>query len=363
MKHLEKHLSCQKTINLVHFYSNPAGLEVLIPPVISALRLAKFCSFVIRPNSKHSTSVYNNINAEVCFGSKNNLIAALKLIKFALAKREEIFHVFNIGPFFLFIIRLSGVKRLIYSIHGTIYWHNKFEQFLFKFLWKVAITRTNYIFTSNSIYSGEIFRTKISPNTRIELLYNFIDSRRFCQNPDVPLNSKLKKVIYSGRLAKDKGLLLWIEIAMEIHREFPEIVFEIYGIGSLRPILEERIRVGNASEFIFLKGYRRDIESAYQGADLLLFLSEYESFGNVVVESILCNIPVLATKIPSMKEIFYDFPEFLLETYPPTSDEIISKLKDIENLRQRTKIAAIKFRDRYSLDRHTEILTRLYESA
>lgn len=361
MKRTKDHIY-PNTINLVHFYANPAGLEVLIPPIINALHRHKFCSFVIRPKSDYSVSIYNNLNTEVSFGSRKNLVASLRLFSFARKRRHEIFHVFNIGPIFLLTLRLSGVKRLIYSIHGTIYWHNKTDKLVIKLLWKLVLSKANYKFTSNSIYSGDIFCKNISPHTQYEILYNFIDSNRFCQDSKVSKNAKIKKVVYCGRLSRGKGLFLWIEIALKIHREIPDIVFEIYGMGPLKPILEERIRVSNASEYIFLKGYLEDIEMAYQGADLMLFLSEYESFGNVVVESILCNTPVLATKIPSMKEIFYDFPDFLLETYPPSASEIISKFKDIEKLRELTKIAAKTFQNRFSLDQHTEILTRLYES-
>ena len=44
----------------------------------------------------------------------------------------------------------------------------------------------------------------------------------------------------------------------------------------------------------------------------MMFLSEYELFGNAVVESILCGTPVIASDIPSLREIFRNYPQFLV---------------------------------------------------
>ena len=97
-------------------------------------------------------------------------------------------------------------------------------------------------------------------------------------------------------------------------------------------------------------------------ADILLFLSEYESFGNVAVESILCGTPVIVSDIPSMREIFIDFPEFLISLDDNLNDAVLHKLDDINKLKELTLKARTQFLNRFSVEAHTTALDRLYKS-
>jgi glycosyltransferase involved in cell wall biosynthesis len=99
---------------------------------------------------------------------------------------------------------------------------------------------------------------------------------------------------------------------------------------------------------------------AYREADLLIFLSEYESFGNVVVESILCGTPVIATDIPSMKEIFQSYPDFLVTSERYTVKEVMEKLKDYVDLVEKCEQAMGEFELRFSQKQHIEKLGMLY---
>jgi glycosyltransferase involved in cell wall biosynthesis len=351
-----------KKICLVHYRSAPGGIEVLLPGIIKGLQSQKFNVFVIRPPSAVSPSVYSGMNVDISYGSGNNIVAAFKLARHALRRKNETFHVFNIGPLFLLVLRLCSIKRIIYSIHGTIYWHNNFEKLSRKLLWWIAVDKKKQIFTCNSEYSGQVFRKNIASGIKCELLYNFFDMNRFKQIVPSEFPGEIRKVVYVGRLVPGKGLARWISIALDIHSEFQDVKFEIYGDGPLTPSIQREIDLNFANAFIILKGHVTDVENVFRSADLLLFLSEYESFGNVVVESILCNTPVLASNIPGMNEIFADFPDFLLKNDPPSSREIISKLKNFSKLRELTEVAGGSFRKRFSIERHLEKLTNIYEA-
>jgi glycosyltransferase involved in cell wall biosynthesis len=351
-----------KKICLVHYHSTPGGIEVLLPGIIRGLQSLEFNVFVIRPPSADSPSVYSGMNMEITYGGRNNIVAAFKLAKYAVRRKGETFHVFNIGPLFLLVLRLCGINRIIYSIHGTIYWHNNFEKFYRKILWRIAVDKKKQIFTCNSEYSGQVFRKNIASWINCELLYNFFDISRFKKTALSELNREIRKVVYVGRLVPGKGLARWISIALDIHLAYPDVKFEIYGDGPLASSIQREIDLNFANTFIILKGHVTDVENVFRNADLLLFLSEYESFGNVVVESILCNTPVLASNIPGMNEIFADFPDFLLNNDPPSGREIISRLKNFSRLRELAEVAGGSFRNRFSIERHLEKLTNIYEA-
>ena len=348
-------------VNLVHLNSSPGGIEVLLPGIIQAFDDIDFSVFVIRKKPDTLPSVYDGLDVKVNYGSVNNFIAIVRLIGYTIKRRNEIFHVFNIGPLFLLFMRLAGVRRLIYSIHGTIYWHNRFEKTSRLLLWRLAINSRRLIFTANSEYSREMFRKQISYGIKCEVLYNYIDQTRFTAITRVNLNDPVKRIIYAGRLAAGKGLERWINLALKIHQVMPELVFMIYGEGQLRTALTNMIECAGAKDFIKMMGYSSEMEQVYREADLLLFLSEYESFGNVVVESILCGTPVLVSDIPGLKEILSDFPEFVLTSRSDTATEILNKLENMRFLRERTAVARNIMSERFSSGRHFKALASLYE--
>lgn len=347
-------------VNLVHFYDRPGGIEVLLPGIIREFKGREFRVFVIRPNEGDNSPVYRGMEQLITYGSNSNFIALIRLTRYARKRRKEIFHLFNLGPLFLLSLRWSGVKRVVYSIHGTVYWHNRPGKIVMKLLWRLALGGESPVFTSNSIYSGDVFRSEIAPRAECHLLYNFIDTFRFRSDSDGVNSSGVRKVVYSGRLVRGKGVERWVETAIAVHRVMPVVRFEIYGDGPLREELKRIIAGSDMEEIISLKGHSDSIEEVYRNSDVLLFLSEKESFGNVVVESILCGTPVVVSDIPSMREIFMNFPEFLVPADDRLFENVISKLRDINRLRELTAIARKEFAHRFSLESHMTKLSTIY---
>jgi len=353
-------LQAKKIVHLVHSSSKPGGIEVLLPLIINSMQEYVFKVFVIRKPIPSEQNVYKSLNISAEYGSKNNFKAFIKILIYTYKNRKNIFHVFNIGPFFLLPIKIAGAKNLVYSIHGTKYWKNEYQKLLIKFFWRINLNKKVKI-TSNSEYSREIFLDNIIKKYPVQVLYNPINLERF-----YPLNIKAAqskiKIIYVGRLSKGKGLERWIDIAWRLHEIISYVNFEIYGTGPVSDLLKIKIKELNAENYIFLKGFRSDIENVYREADLLLFLSEYESFGNVVVESILCGTPVLVSDIPSMREIFKNFPEFIIKSENNIVQTIYTNLRNITMLKERALVAREVFMHRFSPVNHFSKLREIYES-
>lgn len=350
----------KQIVNLVHFTSQPGGIEVILPFIVDSMPYYHFRGFVINKSLGSERNVYDFLNIPVVYGNGVNLQTLLNLMTYARRNRKEIFHALNTGPLILLLLQLVGVQRIVYSIHGTIHWKKVSQRFIIKYLWAFVL-RKYFPIISNSEYSKNVFLNKINPSAIISTIYNPIDREKFSP---YPLNKDYSglKIIYVGRLTKGKNLEKWLEIAALIHDSFPETQFEIYGYGPLMNSLEDQISRHNASTFIFLKGFREDIASVYRNADILLFISEYESFGNVVVESILCGTPVIVSNIPSMKEIFRDFPEFIIDLDKNLMDNIFRKLNDLNKLRDLTLMARDQFLKRFSIETYINALDKVYNS-
>lgn len=355
------------TVHLVHFYSSPGGIEVLSSRLLTSFSGYTFRVFVIRPVTEGGINVYEGTDVSVNYGSRNNLYAMFRLWRYACRHRDEVFHLFNLGPFFLMCVRLTGARRIIYSIHGTKYWKNSWQRAVRRPFWKWAISK-NVKITSNSEYSRSVFTDKIDRNAGIQVVYNPMSSDRFVHQPSGK-EPGVFKIVYAGRLNTGKNLEKWIDVAVELHGKAHDLhgrlkmtTFEVYGTGPLYQPLIEKIRSMGAEDYITLKGYRSDIENVFHEADLLLFLSEYESFGNVVVESILCGTPVIASDIPSMREIFRDYPIFLVSPEGDLSGQIAARLQDYDSLIDAAATANINFRERFSEKAYINKLNEIYIS-
>jgi glycosyltransferase involved in cell wall biosynthesis len=208
-----------------------------------------------------------------------------------------------------------------------------------------------------------VFSDKIDSDADIEVLYNPINLNTFnSAGRELNVSGSIKKIIYTGRLDTGKGLLNWIKCAVEIHKVHKDVTFEIYGDGNLKDLIQETIIKSNAESYIVLKGFIKNISEAYRNADLLIFLSEYESFGNVVVESILCGTPVLASDIPSMREIFRNFSGFLIPAGEGQEKAILDRLENYHRLRELCLEAAKEFRMRFSAQQHMIRLEKIYSN-
>lgn len=59
------------------------------------------------------------------------------------------------------------------------------------------------------------------------------------------------------------------------------------------------------AKVLFL-GFREDVSEVYAITDVIVVPSRYEAFGRVIVEAMLCGIPVVATKVAGIPEIIDD---------------------------------------------------------
>ncbi len=319
-------------IHLIHLTSAPGGLEVLLPEIVRSLPACDFKAFVIRPVLKGTPDVYAGTGIERTCGSANNLAAVIRLWKYVFSNNRDIFHVFNTGPLFLLVMRSAGARKLVYSIHGTVYWDTKIQRIIRKMLWKLAISE-KYLFTANSGFSKQVFLDIVCKiPEKIEVVYNPISVNPL---PAARAERKPGHIIigYAGRLVEGKNLFLWLKVAHKISSVFPDISFRIYGDGKLKDQLARYCSELGIADRVKFEGFVKDISRAYGDCDLMLFLSERESFGNVVVESVLCGTPALVSDIPAFREIMANWPQYIIQRDSPPEEAILEKIRHFDDLK------------------------------
>ena len=115
-----------------------------------------------------------------------------------------------------------------------------------------------------------------------------------------------KRVLAVGRLVPEKNHLALIEAFRRVVGEV-EARLVILGEGPLRETLARRVDELGLAGAVKLPGFREDPFPAYASADLFVLSSDYEAFGNVIVEALGCGVPVVSTDCPSgPREILRD---------------------------------------------------------
>jgi glycosyltransferase involved in cell wall biosynthesis len=73
----------------------------------------------------------------------------------------------------------------------------------------------------------------------------------------------------------------------------------ILGEGEQRGEIEAAAQAEGVGEKVIVRGFVSDPMPYYRSADLFVLSSDYEGFGNVIVEALACGLPVVSTDCPS----------------------------------------------------------------
>jgi glycosyltransferase involved in cell wall biosynthesis/predicted metal-dependent phosphoesterase TrpH len=99
------------------------------------------------------------------------------------------------------------------------------------------------------------------------------------------------KVLYAGRLTREKGVDLLADSFLRAHAADPRLHLLLAGGGPEED--ELRARLGERATFLgWLEG--EELARAYASADLFLFCSRTDTYGQVVVEAGASGLPVVA---------------------------------------------------------------------
>jgi glycosyltransferase involved in cell wall biosynthesis/predicted metal-dependent phosphoesterase TrpH len=99
------------------------------------------------------------------------------------------------------------------------------------------------------------------------------------------------KVLYAGRLTHEKGVALLAESFLRAHRADPRLHLLLAGGGPEEG--ELRTRLGESATFLGWLG-GEDLARAYASADVFLFASTTDTYGQVIIEAAASGLPVVA---------------------------------------------------------------------
>jgi glycosyltransferase involved in cell wall biosynthesis/predicted metal-dependent phosphoesterase TrpH len=167
-----------------------------------------------------------------------------------------------------------------------------------------------------------------------------VDLSRFSPRKRVPglLPGELN-VLYVGRQTKEKGADLLADAFLEAHRRNPRLRLVLAGGGPEQQHLWERL--GDTAAFLgWLEG--EALARVYASADMFLFASRTDTFGQVILEAQASGLPVVAVDEGGPSSLIEDgVTGFLCNAEPGALASAVEVLASSPDIRRRMANAAL----------------------
>jgi glycosyltransferase involved in cell wall biosynthesis len=167
-----------------------------------------------------------------------------------------------------------------------------------------------------------------------------------------------------ARHEHQKGLDVLLEALPYVRRELPTMTLALAGsegdtTGKLRDTVQ-RLHLNGAVRFL---GSRRDVPELLCAADVFVFPSRWEGMPGAVLESMALETPIVASDLPSIREMVGDDGAAVLVT-PGESEAlaagIVRSFRRPDEAAQRARIARVRFLERFTMNRVAERMFSFY---
>ena len=188
---------------------------------------------------------------------------------------------------------------------------------------------------------------------------------RYVRNPG---RNPLPTAVAVGRLVPSKGFDLLLTAFASLAAEFPAWNLVILGEGDERRRLEDLARHLGIADRVTMPGWQAEPGEILETAGFFVLSSRYEGFPNVLLESMACAVPAVATKCCGVADIITHEVDGLI--VPVDSAERLAgamrRMMDDSGLRSRLGANALRVSERYQLgavvEKWTDILAARCDS-
>lgn len=162
-----------------------------------------------------------------------------------------------------------------------------------------------------------------------------------------------KRVIAVGRYVYQKGFDMLLQAWKKVEEQCPDWELVVYGDGDRSPYERLAEELGIDKRRCHLNGPTADIQKEYINSSLFVLSSRFEGFGMVLIEAMVCGLPVVSYACPcGPKDIIKDGEDGLLVengNVDALADAVCRLIND-EPLRQSMAHAGRTNVSRFSID-------------
>ncbi|MDE5411898.1 N-acetyl-alpha-D-glucosaminyl L-malate synthase BshA [Alkalihalobacterium chitinilyticum] len=242
-----------------------------------------------------------------------DLSLASKIAEVARRQKLDILHVHYAVPHaicaFLAKQMVGDHLKIVTTLHGTDITVLGYDPSLSEII-RFGIEQSD---TVTAVSNDLVRQTRelLDVNKDINTIYNFIDERVY-YNRD---NTDLKRRYH---IAEDEKVIVHISNFRPVKRVKDVILsfakinehlsskLLLIGDGPELTVACQLVKQLGIEERVLFLGSQKDVAEILSISDLLLLLSEKESFGLVALEAMACGVPVIGTNIGGIPEVIED---------------------------------------------------------
>lgn len=242
-----------------------------------------------------------------------DLSLASKMAQIAKREKLQILHVHYAVPHaicaFLAKEMVGEHLKIVTTLHGTDITVLGYDPSLSEII-RLGIERSDTV-TAVSLDLINQTRKLLNIDKDIQCVYNFVDERQYYPR-DLPqlreefaIEQDEKVIVHTSNFRPVKRVMDIIHTFHHIQKEIKAKLMLI-GDGPQFPLAYQLVKELELEEKVLFLGSQKRVAELLAISDLMLLLSEKESFGLVALEAMACGIPVIGTNIGGIPEVIVD---------------------------------------------------------
>ena len=242
------------------------------------------------------------------------------LYKFFRRERFDVLHVHT--PIAALLGRIAGrlarIPLIVYTAHGF-YFHDEMPKFKYRFyvlVEKLSGRLTDLLFTQSSedarvaVSQGIIDKSRvvdIGNGVNVELFDPADDAHKLLARISLGIPADAFVVGIVSRLVREKGLIEFLEAAVELGKKFPNAHFILVGerlLSDHDAAIEQELQAAQKQlgSRLLAVGYRADVAELLGAMDVFCLPSYREGMPRSIIEAMMMALPVVATNIRGSRE-------------------------------------------------------------
>jgi len=203
----------------------------------------------------------------------------------------------------------------------------------------------------------------------LAVIPNAVDVSQYCGSAGRVHSGKVQRLVYLGRLVREKGIFEAIEAIETLHTEgrFSDIELSIAGSGPAREEIERCINDRRLGSCVRLVGpvYGIDKVEFLRAADVFVLPSYQEGLPYSILESLAAGTPVIASNVGGIPDVVVDRVHGILIS-PRDPREIVRAVRELgqsqDALRAMSRDCVKWASEKLGLERQIEQFEELYQN-
>ncbi len=246
---------------------------------------------------------------------------------------QDIVHANVLFPVGLVFIFLKSYKKIpfIFTEHWSGFLPDNKNKigYIKKYLIKKIARQASLIMPVSENLKKAMEESEIQGNYMV--IPNVVDTNVFTEfSKDKSFNNLNKKILHVSSLQDEsKNISGILNVIKKLSFQRNDFSLHIVSYGNQKPFIEkaERLSLLNKSVF-FEKGKNpEELAEIMHQSDFLLLFSNYETFSCNIIESLSCNLPVIATDVGDISKIVSE--KFGILVNPKDEESLLTAIEYI----------------------------------